>query len=299
MNVLASFRNVTVTGLLAVGALAATTLPAFTSAPASASTSTLIGSSAKGGPTALAALESKLGRRVGSHRVYNPGFRVDILNDHQVVDDHAKGRTTVYSVKLPWAQTASGGYDASITQMARLLKADGRTLYLAFSHEPEDNGDPALFRAAFARFGRLVHAVGASNVHITDILMEWTFNPRSGRTVSDWIPPTDSFDVLALDIYINPQKVDRTFAQATAGGEAEAARLGKQFAVAEWGVVANRSNPAERAATVSAGLAHAKAAGFAFVTWFQSDIGVNAPPEGWYLDSNNDHATVAAFATQL
>jgi len=260
---------------------------------------TLIGSSAKGGSAALAALEAKMGRTTSAHRVFNPGFRSDVLADSQVMDDQARGRTTVYSVKLPWAQVAAGTHDAAITRLAQSLKADGRKIFLAFHHEAEGDGDPALFRSAFARFGRTVKAVGAANLSVTHILMEWTFNPRSGRNPADWMPPADSFDVLALDVYIDPQKTDRTFAQATAAGMAQAQHLGKQFAVAEWGVVAKAGDPGARARTIAAGLAHAKANKFAFVCWFHSSIGVNAPPEGWYLDALNDTAAVAAFAAGM
>ncbi|MEJ7582631.1 MAG: hypothetical protein WKF43_00830 [Acidimicrobiales bacterium] len=301
-----AFRRLTLTGLLCVVALLAATClsvePSGAGPSAAADTlappsdeGTLIGSSAKGGSPALAALEAKMGRTTSAHRVFNPGFRSDVLADSQVVDDKAKGRTTVYSVKMPWAEVAAGERDAAVTQLAQSLKADGRRFFLTFHHEAEEDGDPAMFRDAFARFGRTVKAVGASNVSVTHILMEWTFNRKSGRNPADWMPPADSFDVLALDVYIDPQKVDRTFAQATAAGMAEAQRLGKQFAVAEWGVVAKAGDVNARARTVAEGLAHAKANNFAFVCWFHSSIGVNAPPEGWYLDALNDAATVAAY----
>jgi hypothetical protein len=107
---------------------------------------------------------------------------------------------------------------------------DGLTVYTSFNHEPEDDhGSPgsADYKAWSTEYKHQwsVQAplMRAEGFIPTNILMAWTLNPKSGRTVADWTPPKGTVDVFAFDAYYGKGKspsalVDRITAATKAAG---------------------------------------------------------------------------------
>ncbi len=152
----------------------------------------------------LSTLESKLGHRLGCHRGYFvPNSQKGLLQ--QVKDDHAKGRLPIVSTKVPdtWANMASGKQDSWLRNLLSALAADKQPVMLTLHHEPENDAGPTGMKAQDWR-SMYDHAVVlaaslAPNVTMTPVLMQFTFEPGSGRKPADWVPTTTK--VFATDCY--------------------------------------------------------------------------------------------------
>ncbi|MGI8576923.1 MAG: hypothetical protein ACR2KG_03195 [Nocardioidaceae bacterium] len=152
----------------------------------------------------LPALERKLHGKLTVRRSYFLANEVPALLG-RVNEDHANRRFPMVSTKLPgtWADVAVGRYDAWLSGLLRNLKQTGKPVMLSLHHEPEDDIGPrgmtpgswvAMQRHAISMAGNL-----APNTTIVPILMQWTFDPNSGRKPSDWLVSTA--DVFGLDCY--------------------------------------------------------------------------------------------------
>ncbi len=152
----------------------------------------------------LDTLESRLGHRVGVHRGYFvPNSQKGLLQ--QVKDDHAKGRLPSVSTKVPdtWANMAAGKQDAWLRVLLSALAADRQPVFLTLHHEPENDEGPQGMKPQDWR-SMYDHAVGlaasvAPNVTMVPILMQFTFEPGSGRKPADWVPTTTK--VFSTDCY--------------------------------------------------------------------------------------------------
>lgn len=111
------------------------------------------------------------------------------------------GKTVVLSFKMNVYNVANGSLDATIIAGLNSVGESGQDIYLCLYHEPEDNieryergntsSDPfplATYRAATARLiSLLAQANPVANIFITQILMAWTFDSRSGRDPLDYL----------------------------------------------------------------------------------------------------------------
>ena len=106
---------------------------------------------------------------------------------------------------VPWSQIANGSQDAWIIQRANAFKAFGSPIYLAFHHEPEDDlatwGTPADYAAAFRHVVDVFRSQGVSNVAFVWDMMNWTFDPRSGRDPNAYYPGDGYVDIIGVDGY--------------------------------------------------------------------------------------------------
>ena len=152
----------------------------------------------------LETLESRIGHKLGVHRGYFvPNSQKGLLQ--QVKDDHAKGRIPAVSTKVPdtWANMASGRQDAWLRTLLSALAADKQPVFLTLHHEPENDAGPTGMKPQDWR-SMYDHAVVlaasvAPNVTMTPVLMQFTFEPGSGRKAADWVPTTTK--VFATDCY--------------------------------------------------------------------------------------------------
>jgi hypothetical protein len=106
---------------------------------------------------------------------------------------------------ISWSTIASGGQDSVINARADAIKAFGSPLYLTFHHEPEDDlgtwGSPADYAAAFRHVVDVFRSRGVTNVAFVWNMMNWTFDPRSGRNPNEYYPGDGYVDLIGSDGY--------------------------------------------------------------------------------------------------
>ena len=104
---------------------------------------------------------------------------------------------------------------------------DDLTVYASFNHEPEnDGGEPgsARYQAWSAEWRRLwaeqSPIIRAEGLIPTSILMAYTLDQASGRSISDWTLPRGTVDVFAFDGYLDQQDPVELVARVSAAVEA-------------------------------------------------------------------------------
>lgn len=157
----------------------------------------------EGEPQWLATEAEWGGIRSGIARSYSSGLPSTAPPSLQ--RDYGK-RASWHSVKANWPQMAAGEHDATVTSFLNSIPAD-HELLLTFAHEPE-NDNPlnqeaersAEWRAASIHFYDLVKSV-RPQTWVGPVMMDWTYNPASGRVWERWTLPADKQDFSGLDPY--------------------------------------------------------------------------------------------------
>lgn len=157
---------------------------------------------AYGSNTDPTAWERRLGRPLGVRRTYYlPGKVPQAIAD--VKADLRAGRVPWISFKLPysWADMAAGRGDAWTHDLAsRLAKVDG-PVWLAFHHEPENDGPMADWTRMQQRLSPLVRRL-APNVAYTIILTGWNQIYGPPWLSLDAVWPRDTVvDLVGFDVY--------------------------------------------------------------------------------------------------
>ncbi len=145
--------------------------------------------------------ETQLGGTMALHRSY---FSADRIAGavKQANADLAAGRLPWISFKEPlsWSQMASGAGDAWATQLADALATVNGPVWLAVHHEPENDGDMALWTKMQARIAPIIHA-RTNNVAYSVIYSGWnTFGGDTNTVATKW-PGDANVDILAIDAY--------------------------------------------------------------------------------------------------
>ncbi|MGI8628130.1 MAG: hypothetical protein ACR2J5_16415 [Geodermatophilaceae bacterium] len=139
--------------------------------------------------------------RVGVRRTYFAADQVSAMAS-KASTDLANGRLPWVSIKEPgsWARLASGADDDWLHSIDKALAAVPGPVWFTFHHEPNDDGSPADFRAAYARLLSIVTAPNVANVPII-----FAPNPLTGENYdwADWFgaPGELAFDFLGYDAY--------------------------------------------------------------------------------------------------
>ena len=257
---------------------------------------------------ALRAQEAKIGRTYGVFRYYH-GWESPLIGDlgntasrggralmvswkaaHEWPNGGSSGRGAGY---VRWGDIASGRQDAVIAARAQELKRFGKTVYLSFHHEPENDrdipgdrraGSPAEFRAAWQHIWRMFQARGVHNVRFVLVLMGQTYAAGNEMT---WYPGDRFVDVVAADGYNwfrttnHPAAPWRSFATIFTPGYRFALRHAKPFWVAETGLQEDPSRPGRKAEWLKAMAAQAERwTDLGAVMYFMG--GAN----GWWVDSS-------------
>jgi hypothetical protein len=106
---------------------------------------------------------------------------------------------------VKWSAIADGSQDEWISQRADAVKALGSPVYLAFHHEPEDDlatwGTPGDYAAAFRHIVTVFRSRGVTNVAFVWNMMNWTFEPQSGRDPNAYYPGDSYVDIIGVDGY--------------------------------------------------------------------------------------------------
>lgn len=215
----ANIRRVVTVGAVVLVAVAVGTsslLPAPSAAAATGGvTSNGAAYNARGVPTGAAyvgaavgsnsdptAFEKEMGQRLGVRRTY---WRADQVTGavNTAKTDLAAGRLPWMSFKFPysWSDMAKGKGDAWAKDVAVRLAALKGPVWVAFHHEPEDEGDPKPWVAAQRRVAPIVRQT-APNVAFTIILMGYHQVFGDPKFSLDAMWPGDGLvDVIGFDVY--------------------------------------------------------------------------------------------------
>lgn len=241
--------------------------------PSRGDSGTLFGASVYQGSQSWEAAVAASDQRFGRHeviRVFHPG-----LPNAWPGRSGSVGRPVVVSFKAPPAQVVAGNHDDELLSWFRNAPRD-RTIWWSYWHEPEDDVKSGSitaqqWREAYRRIAGLAARADNPMLRSTVILMCWTANPNSGRSLNDFFPGRDVVDTIGWDCYnksdsyLDPQTM---FARAIAASR----NFGVGFGIAELGskLRGGDSNGAERAAWLRRVGAHLAGEGAEFVTYFDS-----------------------------
>ena len=203
-------------------------------------------------------------------RVFYPG-----LPDNWPGRAGAVNRPVVVSFKAPPAQVLSGRYDAELLSWFRAAP-QGRDIWWTYWHEPEDDvkrGEMTAqqWRDAYRRIAGLADRAANPALHNTVILMCWTANPNSGRSLNDFFPGRDVVETIGWDCY---NKADYYLDPVAMFSRAIAASrdFGVGFGIAELGskLRPGDAGGADRADWLRRVGRHLSDQGAEFVTYFDS-----------------------------
>ncbi|MDP9326691.1 MAG: hypothetical protein M3P10_00625 [Actinomycetota bacterium] len=150
---------------------------------------------------ALHQLERLVGRRFST--VHNRmAWDVPLVNSYSTWAVKG-GRTPILSwfARRPtgsligFRSIANGDHDRWITHQARSLRRSGWSGYLCWHKEPEDETNPAEWKAAYARVRRIFKNVGVTRFRWVVCLIASTYAKGEARR---WLPRAD-WDLLGVD----------------------------------------------------------------------------------------------------
>ena len=281
--------------------------PVTTSSPVSATFATLFGACVTMRPgesfgAALAREDATLGH-LQTVRVFYPGLPKPWPGPAGIAD-----RPVVVSFKALPRDILAGKDDAALRSWFAGAPRD-RAIDWTYYHEPEDNiarGEftAADYRAAWRHVATLADAAHNPQLRSTLILMNWTLNPASGRTWTDYYPGGEVIDVLGWDAYNDGAKKGRYDDPEVIFGRVVALSksLGKPWGIAETGsLLTGGDKGGARAAWLHSASAYLTQQGASFVTYFESTVGgdfrLNDKPsrEEWssVVTSSNRRAAAA------
>lgn len=245
-------------------------------------------------------LETTLGNKLTVRRSYfSPSGVAGLVS--RAKEDHSVNRLPLCSIKCPgsWAAMAAGSYDSWLRDLLTRLQALGKPVMLCLHHEPEDEAGksagmlPSDYRAMQAHAITMAANV-ASRVTIVPILMEWTFDPRSGRKPSDWVVPSSK--VFGFDVY-NDWSPGGSIPWRTFADKASIALKysgGKPAVVAEYGCHTDPSQPGRAAQWMIDAFNFSLAHNIAVMAYYDSQLHANWGD--WRLDTERTQAMKKCLA---
>jgi hypothetical protein len=229
--------------------------------------------------------EREVGRHLGVHRSYFSAVqRAQLLET--VRDDRAHYRASFVSIKPPaaWHEIADGTYDSWLDGLLKSLDDTGYPVLLCLHHEPEDDAgpigmEPADWVAMQSRAITLARDKPA--VTIVPILMQWTFDSRSGRDPEQWM--VAEADVFGLDVY-NHWSQTNGMEWQTFGSEVDLVipwAQGKPILIAEYGCRDDPQQPGRAAQWIRDTYEYSGAHSIPLLSYF--DSWQNSPDGTWEL----------------
>jgi hypothetical protein len=151
---------------------------------------------------AVAALEKKVGRLFDTTH-YRMPWTTPLVNSFtswsaktghpkQILSWFARTKSGLVS----WKGIAAGNYDSWITTQAKNLKSSGFSGFFCFHKEPENEGTPTDWKAAYTHVKKIFDSVGVTGFKWVVGLCASTY---SNGTAGDWLP--GQYDVLGVDGY--------------------------------------------------------------------------------------------------
>lgn len=240
------------------------------------------------GSLSLPDLERQLGSTLTVRRSYfSPSGTAGLIQ--RCNEDHAAGRFPFVSTKVPgtWADVAAGRQDAWLLNLLRGLGQLSKPVQLALHHEPEEQVGPPGMRATdwVAMQTRAINLAKtpAPNTTIVPILMQWTFDARSGRKGSDWVVPASQ--VFGLDCYNDWSPGGaipwRTFAEKASLALPYAGQ--KPISIAEYGCHTDPAQPGRAAAWMKDAFAWSAQHNIVSMAYYDSSL--HSRWGSWVLDA--------------
>lgn len=190
--------------------------------------------------------------------------------------------------------------DVQLVAAIQSIPVDGFTRWLVWNHEPENDGapmTPAYFRGRQARLLAAWRAAG-SPTHVKPMIVLMTWLERDGNastSSAQWFPDEPAAWTLGLDPYDIPGTMSlEKLTKPTV--DLWRAAGGHDWLIAETGT--HTTPGATAAAWITTGFDWARSYGAKAVCWFDSGVGANAGPNGWFL-ANCGQEAVDAFAAQI
>ncbi len=238
-------------------------------------------------------LEKKLNGTLTVRRSYfSPGQTSGLIA--RAHEDHTAGRFPLISTKVPgtWASVAAGNSDAWLKDILQRLGQLSKPVMLGLHHEPEDEAGPSGMSPA-DWVHMQTHAVSlarglAPNTTIVPILMQWTFDPRSGRNPNDWLVP--AADIFGLDVY-NDWSPGGALPWLSFGHKASFAlpyAKGKPIAIAEYGCHTDPSTPGRAARWMKDAFSFCAAHNVIAMSYYDSNL--HSRWGSWVLDAERKNA---------
>lgn len=237
--------------------------------------------------TSLPDFERQLGHHLGVHRSYFSAEQTQTIIE-RVRDDHANHRRSFVSIKCPgtWRQVATGQLDEWLRGLIDALGRECLAVMLSLHHEPENDVNsngmlPADWVAMHTRAISMA-STSAPKVTIVPILMQWTFDPRSGRNPSDWLVPDSK--VIGLDVYNHWSRFNSKRWESFGDGVDLVRRWagGKPILIGEYGCRTDPAAPGKAAAWMRAVYDYVAAHDIPVLSYFNSYQ--NSPDGTWELD---------------
>ncbi|MFT3871693.1 MAG: hypothetical protein QM714_03465 [Nocardioides sp.] len=161
---------------------------------------TYLGAAVNGTHT-IGSRERQLGRTIRLHRSYYNANQISgAVRDAKA--DLKAGRLPWISFKAPysWSQMAAGNGNRWAKELARGLRKVHGPVWLAVHHEPEKDGDLALWTKMQRQIAPIIHA-RTNNVAYTVIYSGWNTYGGGRNTVATKWPGNANIDILAIDAY--------------------------------------------------------------------------------------------------
>jgi hypothetical protein len=197
---------------------------------------------------------------------------------------------------VTWRDVAAGQYDADIDERAAGIIAFGAPMFFVFHHEPEGEGDPAEFVAAYRHVHDRFVADGVTNVTYGWILMSSTF--RQGEA-DQWYPGDDYVDIVGVDGYNwygCPGRTDpwKSFTDVFSDFYDFGLSKGKPMMIGEWASTEDPDVPGRKADWITDAAATLKTwPQIKVISWF--DMGIEFGSQcDWWVDSTP--SSLAAYA---
>jgi hypothetical protein len=235
----------------------------------------------------LAAWETWLGRPLASHRHYHDASEIAELVS-TVTDDLDNTRMSHASIKPAgtWAEVARGDQDVWLEDLLRQVGALNAPVFLTINHEPEDDaGTTGMWPGQWVSMQERAikkAAVLAPKATITPVLMQWTFDPASGRNPSQWQVP--SAKVFGFDVYNSwsPTNGKKWTSFGTKVDRIKPWTGGRPLVVGEYGCREDPANPERAVQWMRDAFAYARANQIVCMSYFNSRQ--NSPEGSWELD---------------
>ena len=209
-------------------------------------------------------------------RAFDPGLPSSWAHTSNATD-----ASLVVSFKAHPTQILSGENDQRLKQWFATAPQD-RDIWWAYYHEPEDNVERGDFtaeqwRAAYRHIAALANEANNPRLLNTIVLMCWTLDPASGRSISDYFPGADVVETIGWDCYSEPS-ADQAYenpSELYGPAIATSRGLGVGWGIAETGSIQSAADPtgALRAEWLLEAGQYLADEDAQFVTYFDSPVG--------------------------
>jgi hypothetical protein len=243
---------------------------------------------------ALTSFESTVGRRFHAYRFYRPIDNGDLGSS--VADAmRSRGQPIYLNITsqmrgrcVPWRNVTAGRYDRRFHTIARAVKAYRYRVYFSWNHEMENScrtGTTADYRASYKHIRRIFRREHVTNARWVVVFAAGYFKQHAAG-VRNFLPKR--YDMIGVDGY-NRAGTWRTPAQIFGAAHRFAAKRGSRLFIGEIGSEESPSDPAAKAAWITAAAETFQRWNVAVVLW------TNSPTSGGDYRADSSQTALTAY----